>query len=1151
MRKRNKLYTANKWNQPLFMPDDRENNLFALGGYGPNQFSITKAPTTVSKTSGYFNTNSGLNIKTPTLTQPTTSYTNWGNYGQAASAVGNSNSLVNNFSTEATANNPFKQYTHSGSSNSEEGSNSASTWAQIGGAAASALGRNMGGYRNGAFDAFDPVYHLSGGKSSDVGDSLSDAGVSVFQSSAASGNPWGMLAGAALKVGGGLVNTFWGTKWNKELIARVENQTDAMKQGADYVASASTNDDFLNKASNINFTKYNFSNDDVGVDGVWTHKGRDKANSLRNYQDAAFNYLGHAMATGAERVDKKMDDQVLAANTTYNKAAYGGLLNTANDNNNNMGAIDYGFMSDYLTAKKRTAEVKDKVNNNIFGSLASPSLSTFALGGDMQANGSDFGNGLSHIDAGGSHESNPYEGVQMGISRENNQPNLVEEGETVFDDYVFSRRIKLDAQTKKKFHVSRKSDITFADLSKRLEKESLERPNDPISLASLKKQMHALAEEQERQKEEQRSQEMQDAFAQLPPEQQQAIMQQVAMEEQQAAQAQQEQQAQQLSAEQQEQLAQQQPDAQQVIDTNMQQQQPQMEEVQMAACGGKLNKFDDGGNMKTQIYAALSPYAEGGIHTDADFEKWRIAQKLDEVKDWDSIAKNEALIAALRNISPSLDNALANGYDFGAYKASDASPYDLTTFNDVLNKYTASKHKGNKEGNYVIDDKFNLGKYKTIKELEDSPEYKAYTDYMKGVLGRTKGIGFSYSPNGDNDYKSIVWDDPNKTFSEGDYNALQTLTAHAKGTATNPKGDIVPLWTHSHDKEGKSHYTFNDNADELFERYRTDGKGGIFHLTPDVIQRGKQVKNLEVDADGNIQEIIGDVPKGWTNVGNYSWQTSDKDNIYNYYRRPGVGAANTAAAKNNVYEPIHQPTWGRYVGLMGPLVGLGMQTAGVGKPDYTNIDKALTIANGPTAYAAYKPIYHYLKYTPMDIWQEQNRMNANTRASDKAILNNSSPIGTQMAGLVANNYNAQNASGGLYRQALEYNDALRLKKGEFDRATDTFNADAFNKNSVTNAEIFNNNKRTRAQMTMENALQKMNADASWYKGIYGNVNNFFQGLGAWGKENQQSNMIYDMAADGIFGTMSDQQSIAKDKIRRRGTRAAKGGRINRRKGLTF
>lgn len=1152
MRKRNKLYTANKWNQPLFMPDDRESNLFALGGYGPNQFSITKTPSTVSNTSGYFNVNSGLNLKTPTLSKPTTSYTNWSNYGQAASAVGNSNSLVNNFSTEATANNPFKQYTYSGSGNSEGGgSNSAATWAQIGGAAASALGRNMGGYRNGAFDAFDPVYHLSGGKSSDVGDSLSDAGVSVFQSSAASGNPWGMLAGAALKVGGGLVNTFWGTKWNKELIARVENQTDAMKQGADYVASASTNDDFLNKASNVNFTKYSFSNDDVGVDGVWTHKGRDKANSLRNYQDAAFNYLGHAISTGAERVDKKMDDQILAANTTYNKAAYGGLLNTANDNNNNMGAIDYGFMSDYLTAKKRTAEVKDKVSNNIFGSLASPSLSTFALGGDMQTNGSDFGNGLSHIDAGGSHESNPYEGVQMGISRENNQPNLVEEGETVFDDYVFSRRIKPDAQTKKKFHVSRKSDITFADLSKRLEKESLERPNDPISLASLKKQMHALAEEQERQKTEQQAQEAQDAFAQLSPEQQQAIMQQVAMEEQQAAQAQQEQQAQQLSAEQQQQLAQQQPDAQQVVDAQMQAQQPQMEETQMAACGGKLNKFDSGGSMKTQIYAALSPFVEGGIHTDADFEKWRVAQKLDEVKDWNNIAKNEALMAALSKASPSLGNALADGYDFGAFKASNASPYNLPAFEDILKSYTASKTQGNTEGNYAIDGKFNLGNFKDIKELENSESYKAYTQYLVDLANRAKGIKF-FSPDANNhgawkDYGVIDWADENNKLSEDDYNALHTLYTHTMGTSTKSKGKPVPLFNRTDD----GYMSIADDAADLITRYRTDGKGGIFHLTPDVIQRGRQVKNLEVDADGNIHEIIGDVPKDWTNVGNYSWQTQDKDNAYNYYRRPGVTAGGTAAAESDVYEPVHKPTWGRTAGLMGPLVGLGMQTAGVGKPDYTNIDKALAIANGPTAYAAYKPIYHYLKYTPMDIWQEQNRMNANTRASDRAILNNSSPIGTQMAGLVANNYNAQNASGGLYRQALEYNDALRLKKGEFDRATDTFNADAFNKNSATNAEIFNNNKRTRAQMTMENALQKMNADASWYKGIYGNVNNFFQGLGAWGKENQQSNMIADMAADGIFGTMSDRQNIAKDKIRRRSTKAAKGGRINRRKGLTF
>ena len=769
-----------------------------------------------------------------------------------------------------------------------------------------------------------------------------------------------------------------------------------------------------------------------------------------------------------------------------------------------------------------------------------------AIGGVLQTNGGDFGN-LVHIDAGGTHEESPYEGVQMGISRENGQPNLVEEGETIFDDYVFSRRIKPDARTKKKFHVGKNADISFADLSKKLEKESEERPNDAISQAGLTKQMHELAEEQERQKQEQQQKEMADAFAKLPPEQQQAIMQQVAMEEQQATQAQQEQQAQQLSAEQ-EQLAQQQPDAQQVVDE--QAQQPQMEEVQTAACGGKLNRFDKGGDMKRRIYKAL------GLYTDDDFDKWAYDQKLDKVTDWENILQNKQFLDAISGSNPALLDAISKGYDFGAYKASDASPYDLTTFNDVLDKYTASKHKGSKEGNYVIDDKFNLGKYKTIKELESSPEYKAYTDYMKGVLGRTKGIGFSYSPNGDNDYKSIVWDDPNKTFSEGDYNALQTLTAHAKGTATNPKGDIVPLWTHSHDKEGKSHYTFNDNADELFERYRTDGKGGIFHLTPELLQRSKRAMNYEVADDGSIHEIIGDVPADWKNVGAYNWQNAKSDYSNNYYKRPAANADGTPTNGNNANNkeelgPKHRNETLRYAGLLGPAVGLGMQMAGIGKPDYSGLNAAVEASSGAPAQAHYKPIGNYIGYRPMDIWYEQNRLNANSRATDRAIMNNASPLGTKMAGLLANGYNNQTASGNLYRQALEYNDAQRQKVADFNRGTDMFNAQAFNDTSKTNAQLQLNHRNFKAQMLMDAARQRMASDAAWNQGIYGNVQGLFKGLSDWGKENAQHNMIADMAADGLFGTMSNQQNIGKGYVTTRKTKKAKGGRINRKRGLTF
>ena len=55
--------------------------------------------------------------------------------------------------------------------------------------------------------------------------------------------------------------------------------------------------------------------------------------------------------------------------------------------------------------------------------------------------GNLFTNGVTTIGNGGTHESNPYEGVQMGVDPQG-IPNLVEEGEVIYDDYVFSNRIR-------------------------------------------------------------------------------------------------------------------------------------------------------------------------------------------------------------------------------------------------------------------------------------------------------------------------------------------------------------------------------------------------------------------------------------------------------------------------------------------------------------------------------------------------------------------------------------------------------------------------------------------------------------------------------------------------------------------------------------
>lgn len=136
------------------------------------------------------------------------------------------------------------------------------------------------------------------------------------------------------------------------------------------------------------------------------------------------------------------------------------------------------------------------------GTPAQKKMAVFALnaakwkhadGGELHTHGGDFTNGITFIDNGGSHEANPFEGVQMGIDPQG-VPNLVEEGEVIFNDYVFSDRMKLPKKLKEKYNIKGE---TFADAAKELSRESEERPNDPISKRGLQAFMSALAESQE------------------------------------------------------------------------------------------------------------------------------------------------------------------------------------------------------------------------------------------------------------------------------------------------------------------------------------------------------------------------------------------------------------------------------------------------------------------------------------------------------------------------------------------------------------------------------------------------------------------------------------------------------------------------------
>ena len=119
-----------------------------------------------------------------------------------------------------------------------------------------------------------------------------------------------------------------------------------------------------------------------------------------------------------------------------------------------------------------------------------------AFGGNLLTNGTIFSNGVTTIGNGGTHEESPYEGVQMGIDSQG-IPNLVEEGELIWNDYVFSNRIPVPDAVRNKYKLRGTKDMTFSDAAKKIQKASEERPNDPIANDTLNINLTRLANEQE------------------------------------------------------------------------------------------------------------------------------------------------------------------------------------------------------------------------------------------------------------------------------------------------------------------------------------------------------------------------------------------------------------------------------------------------------------------------------------------------------------------------------------------------------------------------------------------------------------------------------------------------------------------------------
>ena len=396
------------------------------------------------------------------------------------------------------------------------------------GGLASGIGSAVGNIAGGA---------ISGGLESGAGSAISNIGGTIGSAVSAVNPVLGGIISAGSGIIGGLTNRMFGSKLNEEKIAEVEESNKAINT---VMVDNSSADSVMDQWANQDFGA-DFSKSDIGKDGWFSNKAKNKYKELKKQQDTARNRALTSYENAADAADTQSDLNAMAS-----FAAFGGPLGIWGGYGS--GAIGYELAKENLGIKALNAANKGKLTS-LPNSFESSELNTFAkggkihikpenrgkftkycggkvtseciargkrssdpavrkratnarkwhhaFGGDLLTNGAEWDNGLRIIGNGGTHEENPMEGVPMGIAPDG-QSNLVEEGEVIFNNYVFSNRMFADKKLLEDFKLPKAYDgYSFAAIAEKLGEESKERPDDPISKRGLLSSMSRLQQAQE------------------------------------------------------------------------------------------------------------------------------------------------------------------------------------------------------------------------------------------------------------------------------------------------------------------------------------------------------------------------------------------------------------------------------------------------------------------------------------------------------------------------------------------------------------------------------------------------------------------------------------------------------------------------------
>lgn len=777
---------------------------------------------------------------------------------------------------------------------------------------------------------------------------------------------------------------------------------------------------------------------------------------------------------------------------------------------------------------------------------------------------------LIKIDQGGTHEQNPLDGVPMGFD-ENGIPNLVEEGETIFDDYVFSNRL---APTEKQLAegglATKYKDHTFADISEKIAKQFEETPVDPIARESFKESMQRLKTIQEQVRSENDNPE-----AQQMPEQ---MVAPDSMEYTGQAPTQEEMPAEQMPEE-----------VPQEYPQDMMEQAPMYSEM-MQAYGGNL--FVGGGNLeekaRKKAIQKVVPYGFSPDDYAAEIEqeynrilielrnkeKQREAvryiedkygrntvagsgkhasfsskvSKEDQQKYFDILnsgiqENNEAISFNDEPMGPPVDETASyskpadlqgrktDGVAGQTVNAKTGAGNSSVRANTALYKEgTTAEQKRelwfNSSGKALVDSLNNAKKdwdTRGLKGEDLAKEQRAYVDAMNAVQqAYTKAYEAGYDPttrtsNKDAAVKALqeLWEQNkgNKYFNE----LIKGINIRGNSGDNSARGWIDGLWGDITRNRNWGLNEYFENIKELADKGDTNAKqiydslmnAGITY-TPeyDYGKNGYKAYKFGLQSDRQGNELIPEIQANLSDP-NLNPQatglegqapeiplTPEQERIQRRAQRQEARQERREARANDGL-----PTWMRYAPIAGSAIGAIWDIAQ--KPDYSVAEAAERLAAN-TPRVRFNPIGNYLTYRPIDRNYYSNQIRNQGLAAETGILNASGANqGAATAGLLANQFNTQNAIGNSLIQQELANRQNEQQVAQFNRGTDQYNSQG-----LFNESIYNQRAGMQAGHYGLTAAQLRQAERQRRNAaISADLTNLFQGIGDLGWENMNFNMV--------------------------------------------